>query len=42
MKQLKTTNEPSIFNLLHNELSVFKPLKLLDFEDQMLNNDKYE
>lgn len=41
MKQLKTADEPSIFNLLKKEITAFKPLKLLDFQDNMLNNDKY-
>lgn len=41
MKQLKTTDEPSVFNLLRKEVTAFKPLRLLDFQDRMLNNDKY-
>ena len=30
------------FKNINNTLSKFKPFKLVDFEDQMLNNDKYE
>ncbi|NMB56683.1 hypothetical protein GYA19_01945 [Candidatus Beckwithbacteria bacterium] len=31
-----------IFQNLRNELIKFKPLKLVDFQDKMLNNDKYD
>lgn len=30
------------FKNINNTLSEFKPLKLVDFEDRMINNDKYE
>ena len=41
MKQLKTTNEPVVFSLLRKEITAFKPLRLVDFQDKMINNDKY-
>jgi len=42
MKKLKQTNEVSLFSMLRNQLTEFKPLKLVDFQDKMLNNDKYD
>jgi len=41
MQKLKTAEIPSIFTLLRKEITIFKPLKLFDFQDQMINNDKY-
>ena len=41
MQKLKTAKIPSVFTLLRKEITTFKPLKLLDFQDQMINNDKY-
>ncbi len=31
-----------IFGVIRNHLTTFEPLKLVDFQDQMLNNDKYD
>lgn len=41
MKKLKKTNDSNVFSTLRKELTEFKPMKLLDFQDKMLNNDKY-
>ena len=41
MKRLGKTNEISVFSLLREQITDFEPLKLLDFQDKMLNNDKY-
>jgi len=42
MKKLKQTNEISVFSMLKKQLTEFKPMKMLDFQDKMLNNDKYD
>jgi len=41
MKKLNYTDEISVFSLLRKQITEFKPLKLLDFQDKMLNNVKY-
>lgn len=42
MKRLKTPQKkPDAFSVLQKALSDFEPLKLVDFKDQMLNDDKY-
>ena len=41
MKKLKQTSEISVFSMLKKQLAEFKPMKLVDFQDKMLNNDKY-
>lgn len=41
MKKLNYTNEISVFSLLRKQITDFKPLKLVDFQNKMLNNDKY-
>lgn len=42
MKKLKKANDVNVFSTLRKELTEFKPTKLLDFQDKMLNNDKYD
>jgi len=43
MKNLNNTKKGVvIFQNLRNELTKFKPLKLVDFQEEMLNNDKYD
>lgn len=32
----------SAFQIIRNSIEEFKPLKLLDFQDKMINNDKYD
>ena len=41
MEKLSDVNEVSVFSMLRKQLTEFKPLKLVDFQDKMLNNDKY-
>ena len=41
MKGFGSTDEVSVFSLLRKQINVFEPLKLVDFQEQMLNNDKY-
>lgn len=41
MKKLSDVNEVSVFSILRKQLTEFKPMKLVDFQDKMLNNDKY-
>jgi len=41
MKMLGNTDETSVFSLLRKQITEFEPLKLLAFQGQMLNNDKY-
>jgi len=41
MKKLNYTDEISVFSLLRKQITNFEPMKLLDFQDKMLNNDKY-
>lgn len=44
-KQMKTckksSDTPNVFPFLKQEIKTFKPLKLIDFQAKMLNNDKY-
>lgn len=42
MKKLNYTDEISVFSLLRKQITNFEPMKLLDFQDKMLNNDKYD
>lgn len=42
MKKLNYTDEISVFSLLKKQITDFKPMKLLDFQNKMLNNDKYD
>lgn len=45
MADVEKVNLPkskSPFTLLREHLTTFEPLKLLDFQDKMLNNDKYD
>lgn len=42
MKKLEKTGNSSVFTTLKKEINLFKPLKLVDFEAKMLNNDKNE
>jgi len=42
MKNLSNVVEPSVFSLLKKQIIDFGPLKLLDYQNKMLNNDKYE
>jgi len=42
MKELKVADEPSVFNLLRKAITTFTPLRLLDFQGNMTNNDKYD
>jgi len=41
MKNLSGVNEIGIFSMLRKQLTEFKPMKIVDFQDKMLNNDKY-
>lgn len=41
MKKLNYTDEISVFSLLRKQITKFEPLKLVDLQDKMLNNDKY-
>jgi len=41
MKKLNKPAEVDTFSVLRQELNKFEPLHLLAFQDQMLNNDKY-
>ena len=41
MKKLKQTSEISVFSMLKKQLAEFRPMKVVDFQDKMLNNDKY-
>ena len=41
MKELNYPQEVGTFSVLRNALTEFRPLKLVDFRDGMLNNDKY-
>jgi len=41
MKGLNYPQEVNTFGILHNALTEFKPLKLVDFQNGMINNDKY-
>jgi len=41
MKKLGDVKEVSVFSMLRKQLTEFKPLKIVDFQDKMLNNDKY-
>jgi len=40
-KKVKVTRVPSTFKVIKVSLCDFKPLKLVDFQKEMLNNDKY-
>jgi len=42
MKKLKQTSEISVFSMLKKQLAEFRPMKVVDFQDKMLNNDKYD
>lgn len=42
MKNLNQVNKVSVFSMLKKQLTEFKPMKLVDFQDKMLNNDKYD
>ena len=37
-----TQNKSSPFQVIKNAINEFKPLKLVDYQDELLNNDKYE
>ena len=41
LKTLKYTTDQGLFKAIDKTLTSFVPLKLVDFEEQMLNNDKY-
>lgn len=41
MKRLDRTDEISVFSLLRKQITKFEPLKLLAFQNKMLNNVKY-
>ena len=41
MKGLDNINETSVFSLLKKQVTTFEPLKLVDFQGKMINNDKY-
>ena len=41
MRGMNYPQEVDTFAVLRNALTEFKPLKLVDFQEQMLNNDKY-
>jgi len=41
MKKLNIKGTKSVFSLLRNQINIFEPVKLLAFQDKMLNNDKY-
>lgn len=45
-RQINSFNYPksnsSAFELIRNSINEFKPLKLVDFQAEMLNNDKYD
>ena len=41
MKKLNGANEVSVFSMLRKQLAEFKPMKLLDFQNRLLNNVKY-
>ena len=40
-KNIKLPAMKGPFEIIHNALNDYKPLRLVDFQDQMLNNDKY-
>lgn len=40
-KKLTGTKKVDVFSTLRKELTDFKPLKIVDFQDKMINNDKY-
>lgn len=42
MKAFTQIDEPNIFSLLKEQINKFEPLKLVDFQNKMLNNDKYD
>ena len=39
MEKLSNTDEISVFSLLKKQITEFKPLKLVDFEANMINNE---
>jgi len=41
MKKLNYKSVKSVFSLLREQIDIFEPVKLLAFQDKMLNNDKY-
>ena len=41
-KQVKLPVTRSPFDIIRKNLTSFEPLKLVDFQDEMLNNDKYD
>lgn len=41
MKRLDKTDKISVFSLLRKQITKFEPLKLLAFQNKMLNNVKY-
>jgi len=41
MKRWSKIDEISVFSLLRNQIKEFRPLKLLEIQNKMLNNDKY-
>ena len=45
IKQMNSYSYPknslSVFEPIRDSINEFKPFKLLDFQEQMLNNDKY-
>lgn len=40
-KKMKLPNQPSPFQMVRQNIEEMKPLRLVDFQDRMLNNDKY-
>lgn len=42
MKNIGVPTNTTVFALLRKQIEEFKPLKLIDFNDIMLNNDKYQ
>lgn len=41
-KKIKTPPTKSPFEVIRRHLTSFKPFKLVDFQDRMINNDKYD
>lgn len=41
-KEINLPKTPDVFQILRKHLMLFEPLKLLDFQAKMINNDKYD